>query len=65
VPRGALSFKPIPPNTLDTVIVPNGYDHAVILRWGDKVLPKARVSTFSSNPRTRKACSSATTTTGW
>ncbi|GIJ75952.1 hypothetical protein SAMN05443287_106235 [Micromonospora phaseoli] len=38
---GALSFKPIPPNTLDTFVVPNGYDHAVIIRWGDPVLPGA------------------------
>ncbi|MFI6066709.1 PhoX family protein [Micromonospora sp. NPDC051227] len=36
-----LTFKPIPPNTLDTVIVPNGYDNAVILRWGDPVVPGA------------------------
>ena len=38
---GALGFKPIPPNKLDTVIVPNGYDHAVVMRWGDPVLPGA------------------------
>ncbi|MEV4639977.1 PhoX family phosphatase [Actinoplanes sp. NPDC049548] len=38
---GALTFKPIPPNELDTVIVPNGYDHAVVIRWGDPVLPGA------------------------
>ncbi|MFC0097973.1 PhoX family phosphatase [Micromonospora marina] len=38
---GALTFKPIPPNTLDTVIVPNGYDHSVLLAWGDEVVPGA------------------------
>jgi hypothetical protein len=38
---GALGFKPIPPNRLDTLVVPNGYDHAVVLRWGDPVLPGA------------------------
>ncbi|PRY33031.1 PhoX family protein [Pseudosporangium ferrugineum] len=37
----ALGFKPIPPNELDTVIVPNGYDHAVVIRWGDPILPGA------------------------
>lgn len=38
---GTLAFKPIPPNALDTLIVPNGYDHAVVIRWGDPVLPGA------------------------
>ncbi|GAA1810525.1 PhoX family protein [Luedemannella flava] len=38
---GELTFKPIPPNKLDTVIVPNGYDHAVVIRWGDEVVPGA------------------------
>nr|MDT0661383.1 PhoX family phosphatase [Micromonospora sp. DSM 115978] len=36
---GELSFKPIPPNRLDTFVVPNGYDHSVVIRWGDPVLP--------------------------
>ncbi|MFD0820714.1 PhoX family protein, partial [Micromonospora zhanjiangensis] len=39
--NGALTFKPIPPNKLDTLVVPNGYDHAVVARWGDPVLPGA------------------------
>jgi secreted PhoX family phosphatase len=38
---GALTFKPIPPNKLDTFVVPNGYDHAVVIRWGDPVVPGA------------------------
>ncbi|MEH1123741.1 PhoX family protein [Micromonospora sp. CPCC 206061] len=38
---GALTFKPIPPNKLDTLVVPNGYDHAVVIRWGDPVVPGA------------------------
>jgi secreted PhoX family phosphatase len=37
----ALSFSTIPPNQLDTVVVPNGYDSAVVIRWGDEVLPGA------------------------
>lgn len=32
-----LSFDPVPPNTVDAVVVPNGYDHAVVVRWGDPV----------------------------
>jgi uncharacterized protein len=38
---GALTFKPIPPNKLDTLVVPNGYDHAVVIQWGDPVVPGA------------------------
>ncbi|MET8153269.1 PhoX family protein, partial [Actinoplanes sp. NPDC049668] len=38
---GPLTFKPIPPNRLDSLIVPNGYDSAVVMRWGDPVLPGA------------------------
>ncbi|WKU03665.1 PhoX family phosphatase [Micromonospora sp. HUAS LYJ1] len=41
VGNGALTFKPIPPNQLDTLVVPNGYDHHVVIRWGDPVLPGA------------------------
>jgi secreted PhoX family phosphatase len=43
VPAGAgeLTFKPIPPNRLDNFVVPNGYDHSVVIRWGDPVLPNA------------------------
>ncbi|GGM21454.1 PhoX family protein [Micromonospora yangpuensis] len=36
---GALTFKAIPPNKLDTLVVPNGYDHSVVIRWGDPVVP--------------------------
>ncbi|MEH1012345.1 PhoX family phosphatase [Micromonospora sp. CPCC 206060] len=38
---GALTFKPIPPNRLDNLVVPNGYDHSVVIRWGDEVVPGA------------------------
>ncbi|WP_434742544.1 PhoX family protein [Micromonospora sp. SH-82] len=38
---GALTFRPIPPNRLDSLVVPNGYDHSVLIRWGDPVLPDA------------------------
>ncbi|RKN48394.1 PhoX family protein [Micromonospora endolithica] len=41
VGNGALTFKPVPPNTLDSFIVPNGYDHAVVIKWGDPVVPGA------------------------
>jgi secreted PhoX family phosphatase len=38
---GALTFTPVPPNELDRVVVPAGYQHAVVIRWGDPVLPGA------------------------
>ena len=33
--RPVLGFKPVPMSTADTVVVPEGYAHAVIKRWGD------------------------------
>ncbi|MFG1954191.1 PhoX family protein [Micromonospora sp. NPDC048830] len=41
VGSGALTFAPIPPNRLDSLVVPDGYDHAVVIRWGDPVVPGA------------------------
>jgi uncharacterized protein len=38
---GALTFSTIPPNKLDNLVVPNGYDHSVVIRWGDPVEPDA------------------------
>ncbi|HET6529914.1 MAG TPA: alkaline phosphatase PhoX [Actinoplanes sp.] len=38
---GRLTFAPIPPNTLDNLVVPNGYHTAVVIRWGDPVLAGA------------------------
>ena len=35
----ALTFTPVPPNTIDDVIVPNGYDYYVTARWGDPLFP--------------------------
>ncbi|PSK91293.1 hypothetical protein CLV63_12019 [Murinocardiopsis flavida] len=34
-------FTPVEPNTKDAVVVPKGYDHRVVVRWGDPVLPGA------------------------
>ncbi|WP_420753602.1 PhoX family protein [Rhodococcus sp. O3] len=34
-------FTPVAPNTADAVTVPHGYEQAVVIRWGDPVLPDA------------------------
>jgi secreted PhoX family phosphatase len=49
----ALSFPAVPPNRLDSVVVPNGYDHAVVIRWGDPVVPGA--PTFDPHHQTPAA----------
>jgi len=37
-----LGFTPIAPSTEDRVILPPGYDHDVVLRWGDPLGPGVR-----------------------
>jgi len=61
----ALTFPAVPPNKLDSVVVPNGYDHAVVIRWGDPVVPGAPSSTRTSRACRRSRSSSGTTTTTW
>jgi len=38
---GSMTFEPVPPNRRDNVVVPPGYDYDVVIRWGDRVTPKA------------------------
>jgi hypothetical protein len=37
IPTLDLDYPSVPPNTLDTVVVPNGYDWDVVIRWGEPV----------------------------
>ncbi|ALG14376.1 phosphatase [Kibdelosporangium phytohabitans] len=39
--RDGLNFDPVAPNTEDRIVTPEGYDQAVVIRWGDAVLPGA------------------------
>ncbi|AOW95236.1 phosphatase [Rhodococcus sp. WMMA185] len=41
-------FDVVAPNTQDAVVVPAGYEQAVVIRWGDPVLPDAPVFDFDN-----------------
>ena len=36
-----MDFAPVAPNTRDAVVVPDGYEQSVVIRWGDPVVPGA------------------------
>ncbi|MGW1678789.1 PhoX family protein [Saccharopolyspora sp. NPDC002376] len=36
-----LDFTPVQPNSEDAVVVPDGYQHDIVIRWGDPILPGA------------------------
>ncbi|GAB2767243.1 PhoX family phosphatase [Nocardioides salsibiostraticola] len=45
------SFRPVAPNTRDAVTTARGFDHSVIMRWGDRVVPGApRFDAFKQTP---------------
>src|SRR5690606_37587824 len=46
--RSRLTFTAVPPGTDDRVTVPEGYDSAVVVRWGDPVLPDAPAFDFDN-----------------
>jgi secreted PhoX family phosphatase len=60
-----LAFTPIEPNTVDDVVLAEGYADRVLIAWGDPVRPGAPGFDFDARPRTGRPASSATTTTTW
>ncbi|KQU04553.1 phosphatase [Rhodococcus sp. Leaf7] len=46
-PRG-LDFTAVAPNTEDAVVVPEGYEQAVVIRWGDPVVDGAPAFDFDN-----------------
>jgi secreted PhoX family phosphatase len=48
IPTLDLDYAPVPPNTLDTVVVPNGYEWDVVIRWGDPVERQAPAFDFDN-----------------
>ena len=48
-----MNFTAVPPNSEDAVVIPEGYRQAVVISWGDPVLPGAPV--FDVNRQTAAA----------
>jgi len=48
-----LRFAPVAPNTTDAVVVPDGYDQNVVIRWGEPILRGAPA--FDSENQTAEA----------
>ncbi|MGE2714388.1 PhoX family protein [Mycolicibacterium litorale] len=40
-PRAGMRFTAVAPNSEDAVVIPDGYQQAVVISWGDPVLPGA------------------------
>ncbi|QFZ23865.1 PhoX family protein [Saccharothrix syringae] len=44
--KDGLNFTAVTPNTEDRVVVPDGYEQGVVIRWGDPVVPGAPAFDF-------------------
>jgi uncharacterized protein len=54
-PVPGLSFERVQPNTQDAVVVPKGYEQAIVIRWGDPVLPGAPKFDFDNQTAAAQA----------
>lgn len=63
----AQRFTPVSPNVRDSVTVPAGFDHHVVIGWGDAVLPDAPAFDVRRQTPAAARGSSATpaTTSAW
>ncbi|MBJ7290671.1 PhoX family phosphatase [Williamsia sp.] len=43
-----MSFTPVAPNTEDALVIPDGYEQSVVIRWGDPVMPGAPAFDFAA-----------------
>ncbi|GAB2826957.1 PhoX family protein [Lentzea nigeriaca] len=46
--RDGLNFEAVQPNTLDSIVVPKGYQQDVVIRWGDPVTHDAPAFDFDA-----------------
>ncbi|HEV8558989.1 MAG TPA: PhoX family phosphatase [Actinophytocola sp.] len=53
-PRG-VNFTPVAPNVEDRVVIPEGYEQSVVIRWGDPVLPGAPAFDFANQTAAAQA----------
>ena len=50
-----LAFTPVPPNRDDRVTVAAGYQHGVVVRWGEQILPGAPAFDFDNQTAAAQA----------
>ncbi len=53
---GSFDFEPVAPNRADDITIPAGYEQAVVIAWGDPVLPDAPTfDPFAQTPESQSA----------